>query len=315
MKLSKLFLDTKIVLAPMAGISDSAFRLILRGEGLKLAFSEMVSSKGLINKNKNTLNYLKRRKEDAPLAVQIFGSDPDDMAKAAKILESESHAEIIDINMGCPARKIFGNGDGAALMGDIERAACIVNRVKKNVSLPVGVKFRLGIDDGSINVIAFGKKMQSAGADFVSVHGRTVKQMYEGEANWDYISELKSVLDIPVIGNGDIFTKEIAKKRLLESGVDAIMIGRGFRGNPFLIKEIHNYLNGENSTKTPESYKNSIMIKHLELMLEEKGEKRGILEFRKHAAWYTKGMRNGALLRKKITSIESINDMKKLLDF
>ncbi len=302
MKLLDFDIGEGIILAPMAGISDGAFRLLLREHGLQFAVTEMISSRGIVFDNKKTMEFLNRKKEDYPLSVQIFGNEPEVMAKAAKKIEEMGVAEVIDINMGCPARKIFSNSDGSSLMKDEKRAAKIVEEIKKRVKLPVSVKCRIGIDDESINLLSFVKTIESAGADFIAVHGRTKKQMYSGEANWEIIGEAKSLLSIPLIGNGDITSLAGAKEKMSTYGVDGVMIGRGFRGNPFLI---------ENGTVSIEE-KINVMRRHLELMIEEKGEKRALIEFRKHIVWYTKGMRGGSKFRSRLSTLSSLDEFEKL---
>ncbi len=302
MKLLNFDIGEGVILAPMAGISDGAFRLLLREHGLKFAVTEMISSRGIVFNNRKTMEFLNRKEEDYPLSVQLFGNEPEVMAKAAKRVEDMGVAEVIDINMGCPARKIFANSDGSRLMKDEKKAAKIVEEIKKKVKLPVSVKCRIGIDDESINLLSFVKAIESAGADFIAVHGRTKKQMYSGEANWDIIGEAKIKLNIPLIGNGDLNSLDDAKEKIKIYGVDAVMIGRGFRGNPFLI---------ENRTVSNEE-KIRVMRRHLELMIEEKGEKRAVIEFRKHIVWYTKGMRGGAKFRRGLSNLNSLDEFEKL---
>lgn len=304
MKVRSLRIDQDIMLAPMAGITDAPFRKICREMGLKLAFTEMVSSRGLMYDNRRTQEYVQYSDEDAPLGIQIFGSEPEIMALATKKLNDIAKYDVLDINMGCPVKKIVQNGDGCMLMRDELLAAKIVYAVRQQTDKVLCVKMRLGLNAQSIHVLSFAKAMQRAGADFITVHGRTAEQMYSGKADWDWIRRVKEVLDIPVVGNGDILSVQdyIEKSRY---GLDALMIARGIQGNPFLIKDILGY---QTSGELPEpvSLEERVRVakRHLRYVLELKGSM-GIAEFRKHAAWYFKGVPGSAQVRAELSYLKN----------
>ena len=248
MKISNLEFTNLAFLAPLAGVTDTAFRSICKDLGCGLVYTEMVSAKGLYYKNENTENLLFFSENEKPVAVQIFGSDPFIMAKAAEYFNDNKDVCIIDINMGCPAPKIIKNGDGSALMRDPELAGRIVREVKQASLKPVTVKFRKGFDENSVNAVDFAKVMEHAGADAITVHGRTRSQMYSGEADWDIIKSVKQAVSIPVIGNGDVFTAEAAVDIRNLTGCDAVMIGRGAMGNPWIFRQIMQMNNGDEVT-------------------------------------------------------------------
>lgn len=312
MKIRDFELKQDIMLAPMAGITDAPFRKICREMGLELAFTEMVSSRGLMYDNQRTQEYVQYSDEDAPLGIQIFGNDPHIMALATKKLENLEKFDIIDINMGCPVKKIVQNGDGCMLMKDEKLAARIVDAMRQSTDKVLSVKMRLGMNAQSINVLSFAKAMQSAGADFITVHGRTAEQMYSGKADWDWIQRVKHSLDIPVVGNGDVFSVEdyMQKSRY---GLDALMIARGIQGNPFLIKNILTY--GKDGV-VPEAVsleeRVDTAIRHLRYVLDIKGAF-GIAEFRKHAAWYFKGIPGSAHLRAELSYLKSEEQFRSLM--
>ncbi|WP_459129139.1 tRNA dihydrouridine synthase DusB [Guggenheimella bovis] len=292
----------KVMIAPLAGVTDRAYRRILREQGAELCFTEMISAQGLVYDNTRTKEYLDLDPTDHPLAVQIFGKDPEIMAESVRILEELAPFEELNVNMGCPVRKITSNGEGSALMADPTRARSIVRALKKVTKKPVTVKTRIGIDEKSINVIEFAKGLEAEGVDAITVHGRTAKQLYMGRANWDVIKAVKRELKIPVYGNGDIFTLEDYIEKA--STVDGVMLARGIQGNPFLVREIMMYVRGEEAP--PVSIKERIEVAHRHLLYatELRGQQ-GLLDFRKHAVWYFKGVPGSAKLRNALATMTS----------
>ncbi|MCK9218200.1 MAG: tRNA dihydrouridine synthase DusB, partial [Firmicutes bacterium] len=282
--------ETNIFLAPMAGISDMAFRLICKEFGCGLVYTEMISAKGLHYKNDNTYKLMQIHQDEKPIAMQIFGNSPEIMAESA-VQMKEAGADIIDINMGCPTPKIVNNGDGCALMKDVDLAGKIIESVVKAVTIPVTIKIRKGWDDESINAVDLAQIAEEKGAKAVTIHGRTRQQFYSGKADWDIIKKVKNAINIPVIGNGDIFVPETAKKIFKDTNCDGIMVGRGAHGNPWIFKRISTYLStGEMLPKPIIEERINMVIRHMNKMIELKGEYNGIKEMRKHIIWYLKGL-------------------------
>ncbi len=303
MKIGNIELENNVFLAPMAGITDKVFRVLCKEMGCGLVYSEMVSAKGIKHNNKNTTQLLEVDPLERPCAIQIFGSDPDIMGAMAKRLNDYKDIDILDINMGCPAPKIVKNGEGSALTLNPELVGKIVKSVSEASDKPVTIKFRKGFDDEHINAVEIGKIAEENGAAAITVHGRTREQYYSGKADWDIIREVKKAAAIPVIGNGDIFTPEDAKNMLEYTGCDGIMIGRGCQGNPFIFKRTVHYLKtGELLPEPSAEEKLALAHRHLDMLVDFKGEYIGVREMRKHLGWYIKGMPHSAEMRVKINA-------------
>ncbi|UWD49304.1 tRNA dihydrouridine synthase DusB [Clostridioides difficile] len=315
MKVGNLELKNKVFLSPMAGVTDLPFRLICKEQECGLLYTEMINGKALCYDDENTKKMLKIEKEEHPVAVQIFGSEPDFMGRAAEIM-NEYPNEILDINMGCPAPKVVKNGDGSALMKNPKLAEQVLKAVVKNSNKPVTLKIRKGWDDDSVNAVEIAKIAEACGISALAIHGRTREQYYTGKADWDIITDIKKNLNIPVIGNGDVFTIEDSINMLDKTGCDAIMIGRGAQGNPWIFKRISHYMNtGEILPEPTLNEKISTAIKHLKLAVEEHGEYVAVREMRKHIAWYLKGLRNSARLRDEINKIEDYQEVVSKLEY
>ncbi len=313
MHIGNIKLDNIIFLAPMAGYTDSSFRLICKEFGCGMVYSEMISAKGIYYKNENTANLSIIDDRERPAAIQIFGREPNIMAYAAAKLE-EKGADLIDINMGCPTPKIVNNGDGCALMKEPELAGKIVEAVAKAVRIPVTVKIRKGWDDENINAVLFARLLEEKGAKAVAVHARTRSQFYSGRADWDIIKKIKEKIQIPVIGNGDISTSEDVLNMIKETNCDAVMIGRGALGNPWIFKHASVYLNcGRQIPETTPKIKIQMLIKHMDKAIKSKGEYIGIKEMRKHMIWYLKGLPNISKIKNQIINIDNKEKIDQLL--
>ncbi len=313
-KIGNVELKNNVFLAPMAGVTDKAFRLITKPFGPSLMYTEMVSGKGLFYKNKRTKDLLDIEDSEMPIATQLFGHEPQVMAEIAHI-SPELGAEIIDINMGCPAPKITGNGDGSALSKNLRLAGEIIYAVCNATNVPVTVKIRKGWDDETINAVEMAKTAEQNGASAITVHGRTREQFYSGSADLDIIRDVKNAVKIPVIGNGDVKDGQSAKHMLDYTGCDGIMVGRAAQGNPWVFSEILHFLEtGENLPQVKISERAEKMREHLELLVKYKGEYRGIQEARKHMSWYIKGMTGGARLRELINKASSNEEMFSIID-
>ncbi len=299
-------------LAPMAGVADRAFRELCTEYGATYVVSEMVSSKGLTMCDRKSKKLLLLSDKERPAAAQIFGNDPKIMAESAKSC-LEYNPDVIDINMGCPAPKIAGNGGGAALLKDPDLAQRIMESVREAVDIPVTVKIRLGWDENSINCVEMAKRAQAAGMDAITVHGRTRQQMYAPEVDRKMIAEVKGSVDIPVIANGDIVDGPSAAQMIEETNCDYIMVGRGALGRPWVFSQITAYLEHEVILpEPPVSERMLVMLKHIKRICEYKGERVGIREARKHAAWYIKGIKGAAAYRQQVGALESIEELERL---
>lgn len=306
-------LSSNVIMAPMAGVTDTAYRVLLKEQGAGLTCTEMVSAKGIFYKNKNNKMILQTAPDEHPVAVQLFGSDPVIMASMAERIAEDF--DIIDVNMGCPVPKIVNNGEGSALMKTPKLAGRILSTMVRVLSKPVTVKFRKGFDDRHVNAVEFAKMAEQSGVSAITIHGRTRSQMYAGNADWDIIRAVKEAVSIPVFGNGDIFTPEDAKRMMDETGVDGVAIARGAKGNPWLIRRSIHYLETGELLPEPElSEKKEMMIRHAGLMVEYKGERIAIQEMRKHLAWYTAGIPGSAKLRSEMNSLNTLEELKAFVE-
>ena len=313
MKIGNLELENNVFLAPMAGVTDLPFRILCKEMGCGLVYSEMVSAKGILYDNKNTTELLEIDPKERPVAVQLFGSDPEILGAMAKKIE-QYPIDIIDVNMGCPAPKIVKNGEGSCLMKTPELVGRIVKSLVESQSKPVTIKFRKGFDDDHINAVEIAKIAEANGASAVAVHGRTREQYYSGKADWDIIKQVKDAVNIPVIGNGDVFTPQDAKNLLEHTGCDAIMVGRGAQGNPWIFKRILHYLKtGELLPEPTAEERVEKALRHAQMLIDYKGEYIGVREMRKHMAWYMKGMPGAAELRGKLNYAENRAEVERLL--
>lgn len=313
MKIKNLEFENNVFLAPMAGVTDISFRGLCKEMGCGLVYTEMVSAKALYYGSDNTKSLLRIAEEESPVAAQIFGNDPDIMAEIVKkYFNDREDICILDINMGCPAPKITKNGEGSALMKDPKLAAKIVESIKKVSTKPVTVKFRKGWDEDSINAVEFGKILEASGADAIAVHGRTKRQMYEGKADWNIIAKVKDALNIPVIGNGDVFTPDDAFEMKNITNCDGIMIARGSMGNPWIFKQIQRKLNGEDLLEISDIEKINMCLRHYELAIKYDGEYKAVREMRKHASWYIKGLPRSSEVR---NIMNTIDESSKVIEF
>lgn len=308
-------LSGPFLLAPLAGVTDAVMRRICFREGASLAYTEMVSAKGLYYGDRKTESLLYIPEDAGPTSIQIFGSDPEIMGYAAEKLAERNNFSL-NINMGCPVPKVVRNGDGSALMKDPDLVYDVVRAVADKAGKPVSVKFRKGFDDDHINAVEIAKACEAAGAAAVIVHGRTREQYYSGKADWSIIRQVKEAVDIPVIGNGDVFTGADGVRMMKETGCDLVMVARGAQGNPWIFRELMAAWRGEPEPEKPSASEvREMMYQHLDQLVELKGEYAAVREMRKHIAWYTKGRKNGASIRKAVNQIESARQMKEAIRF
>ena len=313
MKIGNVVIDNNIALGPMAGVTDLPFRILCKEQGCGLLYTEMVSAKAILYNNKNTEELLKTLPKEAPLAVQLFGNDPDIMTEIALRLE-EMPFDMIDINMGCPVPKIVNNREGSALMLEPDTVEKILSKMAKALHKPLTIKIRKGFDDDNINAVEIAKIAEACGVAAIAVHGRTRQQYYSGVADWDIIKQVKENVNIPVIGNGDIVDGNTAKKMLDETGCDGIMIGRAARGNPWIFKQVAHFINtGEELSKPDIDELKNMILRHSRMLLDMKGDYTGIREMRKHVSWYTAGYPHSAELRRRVNMVESYEELEEVL--
>lgn len=313
MQIGEIKLAAPLALAPMAGITDLPFRLICRRLGCGMTVSEMVSAKGLLYKNVKTTEMLRIDDGERPTAIQLFGSVPEELAEAARMVEAGG-ADMIDFNMGCPVPKIVNNGEGSALMKQPQLAHDILAAMVKAVKIPVTVKFRAGWDDSNRNAVEIAKAVEAAGVSAVAVHGRTRQQFYEGKADWGIIAEVKQAVKVPVFGNGDIFTVEDGLRMLAETGVDGLMIGRGADGNPWIFRELAAVLRGEERPAAPSLQERLAQAaEHLDMLIDYKGEHISVKEMRRHISAYLKGLPHAAEFRGRFHKVDTREQFMELL--
>lgn len=313
-KIRDVEIENQVVIAPMAGISNAAFRSICKEFGAGLICAEMVSDKAIFYENKKTMKMTEVLDDEHPMSLQLFGHDIDSMVHAAKVLDTQTTCDVIDINMGCPVNKVIKANAGSSLMRDVEHACNIVKAVVENVSKPVTVKMRAGWDVHSINAVELAQGLEKAGASMICVHGRTRSQMYEGKADWTIIKQVKEAVFIPVVGNGDVRSVDDMIRMLEETGCDAVAIGRGILGNPWLIKECVHYLEtGERELDVSVHEKFMLARKHAKRLCNLKGEKIGIKEMRGHASWYIKGLPSSHRVKDRISNMNTYEELDNIL--
>ena len=314
MKIGAFTFDDPVFLAPMAGVTDTAYRVIAHDMGCPLAFAEMVSSQGIHYRNEHTMKMLHTEAGERPIAMQIFAKSAAMAAEAASYIEEIGTADILDFNMGCPAPKVVKNGEGSALMREPKKAEEILTAVRRATKLPFTVKMRLGWDDASRNAVEIARMAEAVGVDAVAVHGRTREQFYSGNADYAAIAEVKRAINIPVIVSGDIRRPADLARALDITGADAVMIGRGAQGNPWIFPQLIHWLHtGEELPPPTRTERAQVILRHLDLLVGYKGEYIGIREMRKHAAWYTRGLKGSAELRERFNRAASKDEFVQIL--
>ena len=314
MKIGAFTFDDPVFLAPMAGVTDTAYRVIAHDMGCPLAFAEMVSSQGIHYRNEHTMKMLQTEPEERPIAMQIFAKSAEMAAEAAAYIEEIGTADILDFNMGCPAPKVVKNGEGSALMREPKKAEEILTAIRRATKLPFTVKMRLGWDDASRNAVEIARMAEAVGVDAVAVHGRTREQFYSGNADYAAIAEVKRAVNIPVIVSGDIRRPVDLARALDITGADAVMIGRGAQGNPWIFPQLIHWLRtGEELPPPTRTERAQVILRHLDLLVHYKGEYVGIREMRKHAAWYTRGLKGSAELRERFNRAASKDEFVNIL--
>lgn len=315
MRIGNLEFTYPVFLAPMAGVTDTPYRILAREMGCPLVYSEMVSDKGINYRNEHTLNMLKTEPEERPMAMQLFGAEADSVAKAAEYVASLNCADILDFNMGCPAPKVVKNHEGSAMMRNPENAHQVLKALVGAVDMPVTVKMRLGWDDKSINIMEMAQLAQEAGVKAIAIHGRTREQFYRDHADWEIIGQVRQKLNIPVIANGDVRTVQDLDKIRQVTGCEAVMVGRAAQGNPWIFRQLTEYLKTGKILPGPTiEERKQVIIRHLDMLLKFKGDYIGPREMRKHATWYTRGIKGSAELRCLFNQAVSRDDFLRILD-
>lgn len=313
-RLGELEIKNQIVIAPMAGITNPAYRAILKDYGAGLIYTEMVSDKGLGYHNQKTWEMLEITPDEHPIALQLFGSEPESLASAAMIIDEKTTADIIDINLGCPVPKVTKSGAGSKLMCFPDKVEAIVSAVVSKVHKPVSIKIRSGWDGQHINAVEIAKICEKAGAKAIAVHPRTRAQIYSGKADWEIIKAVSDAVRIPVIGNGDITSPEAAKQMLETTGCQAIMIGRGVLGRPWLVRQIRDFLEtGDYDDRVSLNERQAVIFNHMNRLLDQKGERLSVLEMRSHGGWYIKGLKNASDIKARISEAQTIPEFTRII--